>query len=97
MFGAVDTNSTSSSANGFAVLFRNSIDGYLGTDGALTSRTDSLNRRIKNNESDQAKAEDRVALYQKRLEAQYTALDTQMAQLNSLSSYVTQHFSSSSS
>ena len=34
--------------------------------------------------------EDRVALTEKRLRARYTALDTQMAQLNGLSNYITQ-------
>ena len=37
--------------------------------------------------------EDRIAMVEKRLRAQYTALDRQMASLNSLSNYVTQQLS----
>jgi flagellar hook-associated protein 2 len=37
--------------------------------------------------------EDRISMVEKRLRAQYTALDKQMASLTSLSNYVTQQIS----
>ena len=62
----------------------------LGIDGSLTSRTDGLNEKLKRNQKQQDRLEERLAQTQKRLEQQYTALDTQLGRLNGLSSYVTQ-------
>jgi len=80
---------TNSSNDGFAQRIRSYIDGALSTDGRLTSRQQGLQKLIDNNNKSIDKLEDRVALTEKRLRARYTALDTQMSQLNNLSSYVT--------
>jgi flagellar hook-associated protein 2 len=76
--------------NGFATLFRKQADQALGIDGTITSRTDGLRSSISRNEQRQAELEDRVSQTEARLRKQYTALDTQMSQLQSLSTYVTQ-------
>ncbi|MFO1224816.1 MAG: flagellar filament capping protein FliD [Burkholderiaceae bacterium] len=76
--------------NGIATLMRTQADQALGVDGTLTSRSDGLRTRIQSNEKRQAEMEVRVQQTETRLRAQYTALDKQMGQLTSLSSYVTQ-------
>ena len=76
--------------NGFATLFRIQADQAMGVDGSIASRSDGLRDSISRNEKRQAELENRVSQTEARLRKQYTALDTQMGQLQSLSSYVTQ-------
>ncbi len=76
--------------NGMGVLMRNMGDQVLSTDGSLKTRQDGLQKRIDLNRTRQDKMTDRIADVEKRLRAQYTALDRQMASLNGLSGLVTQ-------
>ena len=62
----------------------------MGVDGSIATRSDGLRDSISRNEKRQAELENRVTQTEARLRKQYTALDTQMGQLQSLSSYVTQ-------
>jgi flagellar hook-associated protein 2 len=77
-------------SNGIAVQLRILADQVLSIDGSINTRSEGLRKRIDLNEERQERLEDRITLVEKRLRAQYTALDRQMASLNSLSSYVTQ-------
>ncbi len=86
-------DSTAESNSGFAQRIRSYIDGALGTDGRLSNRQAGLQKLIDNNNKSIDKLETRVSLTEARLRARYTALDTQMAQLNNLSSYVTTQMS----
>lgn len=76
--------------NGIAVKLRAMADQVLGTDGTISTRTEGLRNSIDRNQDRQDALEERMTMTEKRLRAQYTALDKQMASLNSLSSYVTQ-------
>jgi flagellar hook-associated protein 2 len=76
--------------NGFATLLRQQADQAIGVDGSIASRSVGLRERITRNEKRQAELEVRVALTEARLRKQYTSLDAQMGQLQSLSTYVTQ-------
>jgi len=76
--------------NGIATLMRTQADAVLGIDGTLSTRSDGLRTRIERNEKRQAEMEVRVQQTEAQLRKQYTALDTQMGQLTSLSNYVTQ-------
>jgi flagellar hook-associated protein 2 len=76
--------------NGIATQLRALADQVLGIEGSISTRTEGLRKRIDLNQDRQELLEDRIATTEKRLRAQYTALDRQMASLNSLSSYVTQ-------
>ncbi len=82
--------------NGIATQLRAMADRVLGIEGSINTRTDGLRKRIDLNQDRQALLEDRIAMMEKRLRAQYTALDKQMASLNSLSNYVTQQLSAMS-
>lgn len=81
---------TDPSLDGFGKRFRVVASNILGVDGSLTSRTDGLSEKLKRNQKQQDRMEERLAQTQKRLEKQYSALDTQLGKLNGLSSYVTQ-------
>lgn len=77
-------------ATGIARRFDILADADAGTGGSLESREESLRLRLSNNQDQQDRFNDRMVLVEARLRAQYTALDTKMAQLNGLSAYVTQ-------
>ncbi|MDO9316138.1 MAG: flagellar filament capping protein FliD [Burkholderiaceae bacterium] len=85
-----NTNLTDPNNDGFGRRFRNIADDLLNTGGALTSRTSGLNDKLQRNQKSQDALEQRLVQTQKRLEAQYGALDTKMASLSGLSTYVTQ-------
>ena len=76
--------------SGIAVQLRTMADQVLSIDGSINTRSEGLRKRIDVNGERQERLEDRITLVEKRLRAQYTALDKQMASLNSLSNYVTQ-------
>ena len=78
------------SNNGIATQLRAMADQVLSIEGSLSTRSEGLRKRIDMNQDRQDQLEDRITLIEKRLRAQYTALDKQMASLNSLSNYVTQ-------
>jgi len=88
LFSASDTLVQAN--NGFATLVRTLADTALGVDGSIAARSEGLRDRISANEKRQAALEVRVSQTEARLRKQYTALDTKMGQLQSLSSYVSQ-------
>jgi len=79
--------------NGFATLLRTQADQALGADGALAGRQNGLRDSISRNQDRQEQLEQRASQTEERLRRQYTALDTTMAQMQSLSTYVTQQLS----
>ncbi|MGY0197762.1 flagellar filament capping protein FliD [Leptothrix sp. BB-4] len=78
------------SNNGFATRLQQWGDDLLKFNGPLTSRSESLQSRASANTKKQDEFNDRMTQVEARLKAQYSALDTQMGKLNSLSSYVSQ-------
>lgn len=66
------------------------ITSILGADGALSSRTDALNRDLERIQEDRIKLDLRIESYQARLVSQFSAADSLIAQLNSTRDYVTQ-------
>lgn len=79
--------------NGIAVQLRALAEQVLSIDGSISTRSEGLRKRIDLNQDRQEQLEDRITLVEKRLRAQYTALDRQMASLTSLSNYVSQQIS----
>ncbi len=86
------TNSdTGTGANsGFARRYADLASQVLGTDGTLTTRTQSLQKMLTQNSEAQTRLNDRVDRFQQRMVQQYTALDGNLSRLNALSSSVTQ-------
>jgi flagellar hook-associated protein 2 len=87
-FSAADFGDPSN--DGFARRFSTLATQVLGVDGSVTTRTAGLQKLISTNTDAQAALNSRVDTYQQRLVAQYTSLDSNLARLNSISSYVTQ-------
>lgn len=79
---------------GLVAGFKTLADGMLGTGGALTSRTEGLRDRIRRNEREQERVEDRVDRVRERLLRQYAALDANLGRLNGLNDYVMQQITS---
>lgn len=79
--------------NGFATNLQTWGDNVLKFDGSLTTRSDSFKRQIDTNSKSQDAFNNRLTTIEARLRKQYSALDTRMATLTALSSYVTQQFS----
>jgi flagellar hook-associated protein 2 len=85
-----NTDSANAANNGFARRYATLAMQVLGVDGTVATHTAGLQKLISKNGDDQTRLNDRVDAFQARLVAQYTAMDANLAKLNSLSSYVTQ-------
>jgi flagellar hook-associated protein 2 len=85
-----DTNPVTSGSAGVMRRLADIADEAIDSDGTITARTTGLQQRLTRNQKDQERIEDRIALVEQRLRRQYGALDTRIAGLTSLSSYVTQ-------
>jgi flagellar hook-associated protein 2 len=83
--------------NGFATSLQTWGDSILKFDGAITTRSDSFKRQIDANNNAQDAFNNRLTGIEARMRAQYTALDSKMAQMTALSSYVSQQFAYKSS
>ena len=66
------------------------VSSFVGADGAIESRTESLNRDLEQIQENQARLEERIAAYRERLVSQFTAADSLISQLNSTQDYVSQ-------
>jgi len=86
----VDNTSTSTSGEGFGKQFYDTAYSMLTTGGSINSRSTALSDKLQRNQKSQDAMDARLAQTQKMLEAQYGALDTRMASLTGLSTYVTQ-------
>ncbi len=90
-FMGLDSGNAANS--GLATQLRSFVDGALSVDGQLSSAKTGLQTRINQN-TDRADAlQAHIDLYSERLRQRYNLLDTQMSQLNSLASYVSQQMS----
>jgi flagellar hook-associated protein 2 len=85
-----NVDSTTPDNNGFATKLRTLTNALLGGDGLLTTRLSGLSTKLSRNQKDQDTLSDRLDATRARLTAQYTALDTKMASINTLSTYMTQ-------
>jgi flagellar hook-associated protein 2 len=88
LFGNVDT--TTPANNGLATQLRTLTDRILSVDGSITARTNGLQTSLRTNQIRQDDIENRVQLSEKRLRAQFVALDASMAKINGTSSFVSQ-------
>jgi flagellar hook-associated protein 2 len=81
---------------GFARRYAQLATQVLAVDGTLTTRTEGLQKLITKNKDSAERLEDRVTRFEARLVQQYTAMDANLARLNSLQSYVTQQLAAMS-
>jgi flagellar hook-associated protein 2 len=84
------SSDTDASLNGIGTRVKNLSKQILdSTSGAIVNSTNGLNSTIKRNKDKIEDINDRASLVESRLRAQYSALDTSIAKLSGLSSYVT--------
>lgn len=99
-FGAFDQTSSSTapetSKNGFGYQVEQLAKSMLADDGLIDSKLDGLNKTVKDIEKQYERIESRLVLVEKRYRAQFTAMDTAVANMQGLSSYVTQLLNMSS-
>jgi flagellar hook-associated protein 2 len=83
-FGGTD------STNGFGLRIKDFANGLLSAAGAVSNKTNAVQKALERNATEQTKVNNRAALVEERLKKQYSALDTKMASLTALNSYVAQ-------
>jgi len=79
-------------SQGYAYQLNTLATGYLGSDGAINSRTTGLNKTVKDIEKQKAAFSDRLVDIEKRYRDQYSSLDTTIASMNTTASFLTQQF-----
>jgi len=83
-----------SSATGMANTFTNSLSGYVATDGILDLRSSSIQTQINSIGGERTDLTRRMDALRKRLNAQFIAMDTMVAQLRSTGTFLTQQLAS---
>lgn len=81
---------TTGSPSGLAVQLQEFTAGLIGETGRVTQKTKDLQSSLGRYAKDQTKLEDRISRTESRLLAQYSRLDTNVAKLNAINSYVSQ-------
>lgn len=84
-------------SQGYAYQLNTLATGYLGTNGAIPSRTKGLNDTVKDITAQRDKFSARLVEVEARYRKQYSALDTMIANLNSTQSFLTQQLAALSS
>lgn len=79
--------------NGLATRLDAVAKQLLGDEGSIKARTDGLNARIKDLDKQKIAVDTRIAAFEARTRAQFTALDTLMAKLGTTSTYLSQQLS----
>jgi flagellar hook-associated protein 2 len=87
---AVDLSNSAN--NGIGKRFAAWSTGLLASNGSLPGKSKSIESRIARNQKEQDALSDRLDDIEKRMRAQYSALDTTMSKANALAKYVTQQF-----
>ena len=81
-------------AAGIAGNLNAMISEFLASDGQLVTKTDSLNSQISSITDERKKLDERVAAIEARYKAQFIAMDTLVATLQSTGNYLTQQLGS---
>nr|WP_267876117.1 flagellar filament capping protein FliD [Duganella margarita] len=77
-------------SQGYAYILNTLASGYLGGTGTIAGRTKGLNASVTDIATQRASFADRLTDIEKRYRAQYTALDTSIASMNSTQQFLTQ-------
>lgn len=84
------STSNDATATGFGWKIKNFAEGLIDADGTVSNKTDALKASIKRNSLDQDRVNEKAARSEKRLLAQYNAMDAAVGSLNGLSAFVSQ-------
>ena len=88
--GSTGDRGTVSYTTGYAYQFDRLIDSFLGSNGAISTKTDGLNATLKSIGDQKDRLNDRLADIEQRYRAQFTALDTALGQMTQTSTFLTQ-------
>ncbi|MEW6353154.1 MAG: flagellar filament capping protein FliD [Pseudomonadota bacterium] len=91
--GATGSRGTVNYSQGYAYQLDKLADNLLASSGPVASRTDGINRSIKDISTQRETLNRRLAEVEKRLRAQFTALDKVVSQLKSTSDFLTKQLS----
>jgi flagellar hook-associated protein 2 len=83
-------NSTATGKTGIAVTLNSILNSMVGTSGSIASRTDGINRSIKDISKQQEALNLRLTKIEANYRAQFTALDATVASMQGTSTYLTQ-------
>lgn len=75
---------------GFAGKLQTMVGTYIGKEGSLTRRSDTLNAQVKDITSQRTALDKRMESVGARYKAQFVALDSMISQMNTTSSYLSQ-------
>lgn len=92
--GASGDRGSISFSQGYAVLMSNLATGFIGTSGAITTRTTGMNTSIKSIADQKATFQTHLDNMQKMYTTQFNALDTMLSSMQSTQSYLTQELAS---
>jgi flagellar hook-associated protein 2 len=92
--GAIGERGTVTFSQGYAYQLNNLAASFIGTSGLITGKSDGINVSIKDVATRKDAFNTRLADIEKRYRAQFTALDTMLASMQSTSSYLTQQLAS---
>jgi len=81
-------------SQGYAYMLNTLANGYLGSSGTIAGRTTGLNSSVADIAKQKAAFSDQLTSIEARYRAQYTALDTTVASMNSTASFLTQQLAS---
>ncbi|WP_338765785.1 flagellar filament capping protein FliD [Massilia sp. METH4] len=95
--GTTGPRGTVSFSQGYAYQLNNLATTMLGKTGQITSRTDGINKSIKDVEKQRDAFSDKLAGIEARYRKQYSALDVMLANMQTTSSYLTQQLAALSS
>lgn len=84
------TNVASDGETGFATRMKAFLSGAIGSAGTIAAKTTSLQSQKTTNGKSQDRLSDRLTTVEANMRKQYTALDTKMASLTALNTYITQ-------
>ncbi|WP_039853692.1 flagellar filament capping protein FliD [Hylemonella gracilis] len=87
---ALFSSTDAGSAQGIAVKIKSVTSALLANSGFFQRKDDALERELDSNEEQQTAVNDKASRVEEQLNRKYSALDLQMTQLNSLSTYLTQ-------
>ncbi len=88
--GSVGARGTVSFSQGYAYKFNTAVTSMLGDEGPIATRIDGLNESIDDIGEQEERLNDRLKIIEARYRAQFTALETLLAKLNTTSTYLTQ-------
>lgn len=89
----VDVQKLFAGENGISAKMASVADTFVKSGGSISTATDSMNNTLKDLEKQYEAMSDRIDAKMETYRQQFTRLDTMMAQMNSVSSYLTQQLS----